>query len=78
MLGYWLGVELGLGFLVNVHTPQAENFSGSEFYLVLRVEPELHSFFLSVPTLPSALNYSLMPGQSGVFLHALVPPPQVN
>lgn len=72
MLGYWLGVELGLGFLVNVCTPQAENFSGSEFYLVLRVEPELHSFFLSVPTLPSALNYSLMPGHRVVSFSMLL------
>lgn len=43
-----LGAELGLGFLVNTgnfSVPQAANFSRSKFYLVLRLEPELHSFF---------------------------------
>lgn len=43
-----LGAELGLGFLVNIgnfSVPQAANFSSSKFYLVLRVEPELHNFF---------------------------------
>lgn len=64
---YSLGVELGLGFLVNTgnfHAPQAANFSSNGFYLVLRAEPGLQRLFfcLSVPTPPSALNCPVIPG----------------
>lgn len=52
--------------------PQAENFSNTEFYLVLKVESELQWFFSY-----SSLSFELSPHawlQSGVFFHALVPP----
>lgn len=64
--------ELGLGFLVNVNTPKPANLSSNEFYLVLRVVPELHSFFSCSYSSSSSSELSCNAcSQNGVFLHAL-------